>query len=150
MREKTFLQTQIYTRFSELPLVEIHKILCKPSQAEIHFSTCGNPHKIVYLHMQKYTQNCEFPNVLNAHFSQISTWGKSSGTVYFMQIYKLISEFPQANICWNTCLYGNFHMQKYTGKCEFVHVEIHVERCITACGNTLNPVQKNSSITSDI
>ena len=33
-------------------------------------------------------------------------------------------------------------MLKYMRKCEFPHAEIHVERCITACGYTLNQVQK--------
>ena len=37
-------------------------------------------------------------------------------------------------------------MRKYTRKCEFPRAEIHAEMCITACGNTLNQVQKNSSI----
>ena len=36
-------------------------------------------------------------------------------------------------------------MQKYTRKCEFLRAEMHAERCITACGNTLSKVQKNSS-----
>ena len=41
-------------------------------------------------------------------------------------------------------------MQKYTRKCEFPRAEIHTERCITACGNTLNQVQKNSSFAAYI
>ena len=37
-------------------------------------------------------------------------------------------------------------MRKYTWKCEFPRAEIHAERCITACGNTLNQVPKNSRV----
>ena len=33
-------------------------------------------------------------------------------------------------------------MREYTRKCEFLRAEIHTERCISACGNTLNQVQK--------
>ena len=35
-------------------------------------------------------------------------------------------------------------MRKYTRKSEFPCAEIHAEMCITACGNTLNQVPKNS------
>ena len=42
--------------------------------------------------------------------------------------------------------YADFRMRKYTRICEFPRAEIHAERCITACGNTLNQVQKNSSL----
>ena len=76
----------------------------------------------------------------------ISTSGNSSRKVNFrMSIYKRIREFPRGKTCGNTRFFGDFHMRKYTRKCEFPHAEIHAERCITACGNTLNQVQKNSS-----
>ena len=76
----------------------------------------------------------------------ISTCGNSSGKVNFrMSICKRIREFPRGNTCGNTRFFGDFHMRKYTRKCEFPHAEIHAERCNTACGNTLNQVQKNRS-----
>ena len=69
----------------------------------------------------------------------ISTCGNSSGKVNFrMSIYKRIREFPQGKTCGNTRFFGDFHMRK----CEFPRAEIHAERYITACGNTLNQVQK--------
>ena len=44
--------------------------------------------------------------------------------------------------------FADFRMRKYTRICEFPRAEIHAEMCITACGNTLNQVQKNSSMYS--
>ena len=76
-------------------------------------------------------------------FGCISTCGNSSGKVYFrMSIYKRIREFPRGKTCGNTRFFEDFHMREYTRKCEFPRAEIHAEMCITACGNTLNQVQK--------
>ena len=63
-------------------------------------------------------------------------------------VYKRICEFPRGKTCGNTRFFADFRMRKYTRICEFPRAEIHAERCITACGNTLNQVQKNSSCMS--
>ena len=99
-----------------LPHVEIHQKLWISQYAEIHIFWC------------------------------ISTCGNSSGKVNFrMSVYKRICEFPRGKTCGNTRFFADFRMRKYTRICEFPRAEIHAERCITACGNTLNQVQKNSS-----
>ena len=109
------------------PHVEIHMRSC--------ISTCGNTPKIL-----------DFQTCGNTLFWCISTCRNSSGKANFrMSIYKRIREFPRGKTCGNTQLSGDNHMQKYTRKCEFPRAELHVERCITPCGNTLNQVQKNSS-----
>ena len=61
-----------------------------------------------------------------------------------MSVYKRICEFPRGKTCGNTRFFAYFPMRIYTRICEFPRAEIHAERCITACGNTLNQVQKNS------
>ena len=105
-----------FTRDRVLPHVEIHQKLWISQHAEIHIFWC------------------------------ISTCGNSSGKVNFrMSVYKLICEFPRGKTCGNTCFFADFRMRKYTRICEFPRAEIHAERCITACGNTLTQVQKNSS-----
>ena len=116
--------------------VNPHRRKCAFPHVEIHMrsciSACGNTPKIV-----------TFPTCGNTHFWCISTCGNSSGKVNFrMSIYKRIREFPRGKTCGNTRFFGDFHMRKYTRKCEFPRAEIHAERCITACGNTLNQVQK--------
>ena len=73
IRKSAFPRMRIYTRFSELLLVEIYMILCKSTQA----STCG--HAKLWI-----SQRVEI-----RIFSQISTCGNSSGKVHFlMHIYK--------------------------------------------------------------
>ena len=120
---------------------------------------CVNPRRgNTRFHMRKFTWNRAFPHVeihqklWISHCAEIliswciSACGNSSGKVNFrMSIYKRICEFPRGKTCGNTPFFGDFHMRKYTRKCEFPRAEIHAERCITACGNTLNRVQKNSS-----
>ena len=59
-----------------------------------------------------------------------------------MSVYKRICEFLRGKTCGNTRFFADFRMRKYTRICEFPRAEIHAERCITACGNTLNQVQK--------
>ena len=104
--------------------------------------------------MWKYTKVCANPRRGNKRYhtveihmrSCISTCGNSSGKVNFrMSVYKRICEFPRGKTCGNTRFFADFRMRKYTRICEFPRAEIHAERCITACGNTLNQVQKNSS-----
>ena len=110
-------------------------------------------------HMWKFTWDCVFPHVeihqklwISKHaeihiFWCISTCGNSSGKVNFrMSVYKRICEFPRGKTCGNTRFFADFRMRKYTRICEFPRAEIHAERCITACGNTLNQVKENSSI----
>ena len=105
-----------FTRDRVLPHVEIHQKLWISQNAEIHIFWC------------------------------ISTCGNSSGKVNFrMSVYKRICEFPRGKTRGNTRFFADFRMRKYTRICEFPRAEIHAERCITACGNTLNQVQKNSS-----
>ena len=113
---------------------------------EIRVSKCGNSHEIVYFRMWKYTKNCEFPNMRKyTFFGHISTCRNSSGKVNFrMSVYKRICEFPRGKTCGNTRFFADFRMRKYTRICEFPRAEIHAERCITACGNTLNQVQKHT------
>ena len=60
---------------------------------------------------------------------------------FSLSIYKRIREFPRGKTCGNTRFFADFRMRKYTRICEFPRAEIHAERCITACGNTLNQVQ---------
>ena len=111
--------------------------------------------------MWKFTWDRVFPHVeihqklwISQHaeiqiFWCISTCGNSSGKVNFrMSVYKRICEFPRGKTCGNTRFFADFRMRKYTRICEFPRAEIHAERCITACGNTLNQVQKNSSLYS--
>ena len=136
MRKSVLPQTRISTLLSELPHVEIHKCMSNPSRRRSCITACGNTPKIV-----------DFPTVEILMFWCISICRNSSRKVNFrMSIYKRICEFPQGKMCGNTQFYGDFHMRKYTRKCEFPLAEIHAERCITASGNTLNQVQKNSSI----
>ena len=144
MRKSVFPRMRICTVLSELPHVEIHKNMCKSALAEIRFSPCGNSHEIVHFHTWKYTKNCGFPNMRKySLFLCISTSGNLSGKVNFrMSICKRIREFPRGKTCGNTRFFGDFHMRKYMRKCEFPYVEIHAERCNTACGNTLNQVKK--------
>ena len=108
---------------------------------------CVNPRrrKYTFPHVEIHMRSC-ISACGNTHFGCISTCGNSSGKVYFrMSIYKRIREFPRGKTCGNTRFFEDFHMRKYTRKCEFPRAEIHAEMCITACGNTLNQVQKNSS-----
>ena len=146
MRKSVFPRTRICTVLSEFPHVEIHKSMCKSAprkyafpHVEIHmrscisacgntpkivnFPTCGNTHFLVYFHMRKFEREGEFPHVS----LQADLW-ISAG--------KNVREYT---------FFADFRMRKYTRICEFPRAEIHAERCITACGNTLNQVQKNSS-----
>ena len=121
---------------------------------------CVNPRRgNTRFHMWKFTWDRVFPHVeihqklwISQHaeihiFWCISTCGNSSGKVNFrMSVYKRICEFPRGKTCGNTRFFADFRMRKYTRICEFPRAEIHAERCITACGNTLNQVQKNCSI----
>ena len=118
---------------------------------------CVNPRPgNTRFHMWKFTWDRVFPHVeihqklwISQHaeihiFWCISTCGNSSGKVNFrMSVYKRICEFPRGKTCGNTRFFADFRMRKYTRICEFPRAEIHAERCITACGNTLNQVQKN-------
>ena len=145
MRKSVFPRTRICTVLSEFPHVEIHKSMCKSAprkyafpHVEIHmrscisacgntpkivnFPTCGNTHFLVYFHMRKFERESEFPHVS----LQADLW-ISAG--------KNVREYT---------FFADFCMRKYTRICEFPRAEIHAERCITACGNTLNQVQKNS------
>ena len=144
---------RICTVLSELPHVEIHKSMCKSTPVEICFSPCENSHEIVHFHMWKYTKNCGFSNVRKYSLSGVfpHVCGNWSGKVNFrMSIYERICEFPRGKTCGNTRFFGDFHMRKYTRKCEFPRAEIHAERCITACGNTLNQVKKIVPFFSDL
>ena len=121
---------------------------------------CVNPRRgNTRFHMWKFTWDRVFPHVeihqklwISQHaeihiFWCISTSGNSSGKVNFrMSVYKRICEFPRGKTCGNTRFFADFRMRKYTRICEFPRAEIHAERCIAACGNTLNQVQKNSSL----
>ena len=148
MRKSVFPWTRICTVLSELPHVEIHKSMCKSAPAEIRLSPCGNSHEIVHFRMWKYTKNCGFPNVRKySFFWCISTCGNSSGKV----------NFPHVNLHADSWISTGKNVQEYTIFRGFPHAEIHAEMwipacgnnaesCITACGNTLNKVQKTSSI----
>ena len=125
---------------------------------------CVNPRRgNTRFHMWKFTWDRVFPHVeihqklwISQHaeihiFWCISTCGNSSGKVNFrMSVYKRICEFPRGKTCGNTRFFADFRMRKYTRICEFPPAEIHAERCITACGITLNQVQKNSSKIKEI
>ena len=136
---------RICTVLSELSFVEMHKNMCKSAQAEICFPTCENSHKMVHFHMRKYTKNCEFPNVRKYSFFCVFPHAE-------IQVGK--SKFPHVNLQSDSWISAGKNIREYTFFCGFPHVEtytrirefpraeIHAERCITACGNTLNQVQK--------
>ena len=105
---------------------------CGNSLKNVYFHICGNTHFRVNSHMWKFAKNCVSPH---------------------MRKYTKKSEFPRAEMqeeVWKShmgiytglCVFP--HMRKYTRKRESPHVEIHAERCITACGNTLNTAHFNT------
>ena len=135
MRKSVFPRTRICTVLSEFPHVEIHKSMCKSAprkyafpHVEIHMrsciSACGNTPKIV-----------NFPTCGNTHF-----------LVYFyMRKFEREGEFLHVSLQADLWISAGKNVREYTFSCWFPRAEIHAERCITACGNTLNQVQKNSS-----
>ena len=141
MRKSVFPGTRICAILSELPHVEIHKIMCKSSPVEIRYSPCENSHQIVHIMHVEIHQKLWISKraeilifwCISAEIRAgkwISEWQFTSG---FVNSWKT---------CGNTRFFGDIHMRKYTRKCEFPRAEIHAERRITACGNTLNQVQK--------
>ena len=124
MRKSVFPRTRICTVLSEFPHVEKHKSMCKSAPRKYAF-----PH--VEIHLRSCISTCRNPNFGKVNFRR--------------SVYKRICEFPRGKTCGNTRFFADFCMRKYTRICEFPRAEIHTERCITACGNTLNQVQKNRS-----
>ena len=146
MTKSVFQWTRICTVLSELPHVEIHKSMCKSAPAEIRFSPCGNSHEIVHFRIWKYAKNCGFPNLRKYSFFGVfphaEIWaGKWISACQFTSGFMNFRGEKRAGI-HDFFFFFDFPMRKYTRKCEFPRAEIHAERCITICGNTLNQVQK--------
>ena len=121
MRKSVFPRTRICTVLSEFPHVEIHKSMCESAPRKYAF-----PH--VEIHINRVFPHVEIHQKL---------WISQHAEIHIV--------FPRRKTCGNTRFFADFRMRKYTRICEFPRAEIHPERCITACGNTLNQVQKNSS-----
>ena len=102
--------------------------------------------------MRNYTVLCVFPHAEIHAKMCISAWGNTLENVYlrrcgviFSEAVTRINEFPHAEMQAVMCksqmrIYTilRVFMWKYTWKCVFPHVEIHTDKCNTACGNTLN------------